>query len=156
MGLRQAKLEIIDAIPGGWEVGAAFLGMSVYALRNRIYEVKDQRLSDDKTVALQQFAGTTHYADAIARASGGVFVKLPDTECENEDLMLKFNQLYVLLGNFSRDFDGALSNDGKIDKQEEALLERDVLGIQKSASELLALMVRVYGINQAGGSDGSK
>jgi hypothetical protein len=156
MELRQAKLEIIDAIPGGWDVAAAYLGMTTNALRNRVYEVKDQKLSDEKTLALQQLAKTSHYADAIARASGGVFVRLPDAEFENEDLMRKFNQLYVLLGNFSRDFDGALSNDGKIDKQEEAILERDVIGIQKSASELLALMVRVYGISQNGGANGGK
>jgi hypothetical protein len=89
--------------------------MTPAALRNRIYEVKDRKLSEEKSLALQQLSETTHYADAIARASGGVFVKLPEAECENEDLMMKFNQLYVLLGNFSRDFDGALRNDGKID-----------------------------------------
>ncbi|WP_036170383.1 YmfL family putative regulatory protein [Massilia sp. 9096] len=156
MGLRQAKLDMIERVKGGWDVAAAYLGMSPAALRNRIYEVKDQKLSDEKSLALQQLSETTHYVDAIAQASGGVFVKLPDTECENEDLMKKFNQLYVLLGNFSRDFDSALSNDCIVDKQEEAVLERDVIGIQKSASELLALIVRVYGINHRGGAHGGE
>jgi hypothetical protein len=156
MELRQSKLQMIEAIPGGWDVAAVFLGLTTNALRNRIYEVKDQKLSDEKSLALQALSKTTYYADAIAQASGGVFVCLPEAEYENEDLMMKFNQLYVLLGNFSRDFDGALRNDGVIDKQEEAVLERDVIGIQKSASELLALMVRIYGINQAGGDHGAR
>jgi hypothetical protein len=156
MGLRDAKLKMIDAVTGGWDVAAGYLGMSTNALRNRIYEVKDQRLSDEKSLALQMLSKTSHYADAVARESGGVFVRLPDVECENEDLMRKFNQLYLLLGNLSRDFDGALSNDGVIDKREEAILELDVVGIQKTVSELLALMVRVYGVNQAGGDHGAR
>lgn len=156
MELRQAKLQMIDAVTGGWDVAAAFLGMSTNALRNRIYEVKDQKLSDEKSLALQALSETSHYADAIARASGGVFVRLPDIECENEDLMRKFNELYVYLGNFSRDFDGALSNDGVIDKQEEAILDRDVKQLQKAVAELFALMVRVYGINEPGAEHGSK
>lgn len=156
MGLREAKLKMIESVAGGWDVAAAYLGMSTNALRNRIYEVKDQRLSDEKSIALQQLSNTSCYADAVARESGGVFVRLPDVECDNEDLMRKFNQLYMLMGNFSRDFDGALSNDGVIDKREEAILELDVVSIQKSASELLALMVRVYGINQVEGDHGPR
>lgn len=153
MGLRQAKLEMIEAVTGGWDVAAAFLGMTPNALRNRVYEVKDQKLSDEKSLALQQLSNTTHYADAIARLSGGVFVQMPDVECENEDLMRKFNDLYVVLGNFSRDFDLALSNDGAINKQEEAILERDVSQLQKAAAELLALIVRVYGVGKNGGAN---
>lgn len=156
MELRQAKLEIIDAIPGGWDVAAAFLGLTVNALRNRVYEVKDQKLSDEKTLALQQLSKTTHYADAIAQASGGVFVRLPEAECENSDLMLKLNQVYVYLGNFSRDFDAALANDGMIDAQEQVILEGDVQKLHKAMAEVLALMLRVYGINQAGGNHGAR
>jgi hypothetical protein len=156
MELRRAKLAMIDAVTGGWDVAAAYLGLTVNALRNRVYEVKDQKLSDEKSLALQELSKTTHYAEAIARASGGVFVRLPDIECENEDLMRKFNQVYVGLGNFSRDFDAALSNDGAIDRQEEAILERDVSQLHKSLAELLALMVRVYGVHQAGGDHASK
>jgi hypothetical protein len=156
MELRQAKLQMIDAVPGGWDVAAVYLGMSTNALRNRIYEVKDQKLSDEKSLALQQLSKTTHYADAIAQASGGVFVRLPDVECENEDLMRKFNELYVCLGNFSRDFDTALSNDGVIDKREEVILEHDVQQLQKSLAEVFALMLRVYGVNQPGAGNGAR
>lgn len=148
MALRQAKLDMIDAVPGGWDVAAAYLGMSPAALRNRIYEVKDQKLSDEKSIALQALANSTAYADAIARASGGIFMRMPDTECDNEDIMRKFNEMYALLGTFSRDFEIALSNDGAIDKQEEAILERDVRHLQKAMAEVLALMLHVYGIDK--------
>jgi len=156
MELRQAKLKMIEALPGGWDAAAFYLDMTTNALRNRVYEVKDQKLSDEKSLALQVISKTTHYADAIAHASGGVFVRLPDVECENEDLMRKFNELYVFLGNFSRNFDEALSNDGVIDKQEEALLDRDVKQLQKAVAEVFALMLRVYGADQPGDNHGTR
>ena len=156
MELREAKLKMIDAVPGGWATAAGFLGLTENALRNRVYEVKDQKLPDEKSLMLQELSKTSYYADAIARASGGVFVRLPDAECENEDLMRKFNELYVLMGNFSRNFDTALSNDNVIDKQEEEILQRDVHLLQKSASELLALMIRVYGINNVEADHGGR
>ena len=152
MELRQAKLEMIEAVPGGWDVAAAYLGMTTNALRNRVYEVKDQKLSDEKSIALQHLAQTTHYADAVTRACGGIFVRVPDAECDNEDIMRKFNEMYALLGTFSRDFEIALSNDGAIDKQEEAILERDVRHLQKAMAEVLALMLHVYGVDKRGGS----
>lgn len=156
MELRQAKLNMIEAIPGGWDAAAYYLGMTTNALRNRVYEVKDQKLSDEKSLALQVVSKTTHYADAVAHASGGVFVRLPDVECENEDLMKKFNELYVHLGNFSRDFDAALSDDGVIDKREESILDRDVQQLQKAVAEVFALMLRVYGADQPGADHGTR
>lgn len=144
MGLRDAKLKMIAGITGSWEVAAAYLGMTVNALRNRAYEVKGQVLSEDHCLALQTLSGTTHYAEAIATASGGVFVKLPDDlGCENEALMKKFNDLYTELGTFSRDFSAATA-DEKIDQRERAILEEDAARMHKVLSELVALMFRIY------------
>jgi len=144
MGLRDAKLKMIAGITGSWEVAAAYLGMTVNALRNRAYEVKGQVLSEDHCLALQTLSGTTHYAEAIATASGGVFVKLPDDlSCENEVLMKKFNDLYTELGTFSRDFTEAIV-DEKIDQREREVLEADAARLHKALAELAALMFRIY------------
>lgn len=144
MELRDAKLKMISKVTGAWEVAAAYLGMTVNALRNRAYEVKGQVLSEDHCLALQTLSGTTYYAEAIATASGGVFVKLPDDlSCENEVLMKKFNDLYTELGTFSRDFSEAI-NDDKIDERERELLEGDAARMHKVLAELAALMFRIY------------
>ena len=154
MELREAKLKMIAAVRGGWEVAAPYLGMSVNALRNRIYGVKDQKLSDEDSLALQMLSDTKHYAEAIAAASGGIFVQLPDgADCENQDLMKKFNELYAELGDLSRDFNAAISNDDVIDAREQKLLEEDARKMHQTLSELLGLIFRVYGQPSAGGKD---
>jgi hypothetical protein len=144
MELRDAKLKMISGVPGSWGVVAGCLGMTVNALRNRAYEVKGQVLTEDHCLALQALSGTTYYAEAIATASGGVFVKLPDDlSCENEVLMKKFNDLYTELGTFSRDFSAATA-DEKIDQREREILEEDAARMHKVLSELVALMFRIY------------
>jgi hypothetical protein len=154
MELREAKLKMIAAVRGGWEVAAPYLGMSVNALRNRVYGVKDQKLSDEDSLALQMLSDTKHYAEAIAAASGGIFVRLPDGgECENQDLMKKFNELYAELGDLSRDFNTAISNDDVIDSRERKILEDDARKMHQTLSELLGLMFLVYGQPSAGGKD---
>lgn len=155
MELREAKLKMISAIDGGWDVAAAYLGMTTNALRNRVYEVKEQKLSDENSLALQHLSKTTFYADAIAQASGGSFVLLPTGgEFENADLMKKFNELYTLLGTFSGDFNAAIKNDDVIDGREQHVLEEDVHQLHKCLSEVLALMIHVYGVGKRGEKHG--
>lgn len=144
MELRDAKLKMIGKVRGTWEVAAAYLGMTVSALRNRAYETKGQVLSEDHCLALQELSGTTLYAEAIANASGGVFLKLPDDLlCENEVLMKKFNDLYAELGTFSRHFTEATA-DEEIDQDERAMLEADAARMHKVLAELVALVFRIY------------
>ena len=144
MELRDAKLKMIGKVRGTWEVAAAYLGMTVSALRNRAYETKGQVLSEDHCLALQELSGTTLYAEAIANASGGVFLKLPDDlSCENEALMKKFNDLYAELGTFSRHFTEATA-DEEIDQDERAMLEADAARMHKVLAELVALVFRIY------------
>lgn len=144
MELRDAKLQLIATVPGGWEVAAAYLGMTVNALRNRAYEVKGQALTENHSLALQQLCDKTFYAEAIATASGGTFVKLPDDPLsDNHDLMKKFQDLYVELGTFSHHFKEATA-DEKIDKREQAQLEQDAARMHKVLAELLKLMIHVY------------
>jgi hypothetical protein len=154
MELREAKLKMIAAVRGGWEVAAPNLGMSVNALRNRVYGVKDQKLSDEDSLALQLLSDTKHYAEAIAAASGGIFVRLPDGgEHENQDLMKKFNELYTKLGDLSRDFTAAIANDDSIDARERKVLEEDARKMHQTLSELLGLMFLIYGQPSDGGKD---
>jgi hypothetical protein len=134
---------MIKAFPGGWDALVGALGMSRDALENRIYERKGQGVLVETALQMQKFSSTTYFAEAVSAASGGTFVKLPDIELHNDDLMKKFNELYAELGKFSRDFNQATA-DEQIDRREEAILAADVDQMHKTLSELLGLVLRVY------------
>ena len=144
VNIRQSYLSMIKAFPGGWDAMAGALGMSRDALENRVYERKGQGVTVETALQVQAFSQTTNFAEAIATASGGTFLKLPDDLSEdNELLMSKFQTLYARLGDFSKDFTAATEDD-LVDRREQAILEHDAAEIQKVVAELLALTLRIY------------
>ncbi|SDH05530.1 MULTISPECIES: YmfL family putative regulatory protein [unclassified Duganella] len=144
MDVRSAILNLINAIPGKWVVAAAHLGMTENSLRNRAYETKGQSLSTDHALALQQLTGGTDFAEAIAVASGGTFVKLPEAgEIENESIQLLFNENYAELGKLFNAFIGAIE-DNKIDSNERQKLEALGAQLHRKTETLLAVMFSVY------------
>jgi hypothetical protein len=135
---------MIKAFPGGWDAIVGALGMTRDALENRIYERKGQGVLAETALQMQKFSDTTFFAEAVATASGGVFLKLPgDLSNDNEALMGKFQSLYVELGQFSKDFAEATADD-LIDKRERATLEAGAARTHKVLAELLALTLRIY------------
>lgn len=144
MNLRQSYLAMIKGFPGGWDAMAGALGMSRDALENRVYERKGQGITVETALQIQAFTQGAQFAEAIATASGGTFVKLPDDlSNDNELLMAKFQSLYAELGQFSRDFSAATADD-LIDSREKLILEQDAAQLHKVLSELLALTFRIY------------
>lgn len=144
MDIRRSYLAMIKAFPGGWDSITGAVGLSRDALENRIYERKGQGVQVELALQLQAFAGTTHFAEAVAVKSGGSFVKLPnDLSDANEDLGKKFRELMVRLGEFSACFDDAIE-DSKITKAERRDLEAIAARMQRCIAELLALSFRVY------------
>lgn len=144
MDIRESYLAMIRAMPGGWGGMCGALAMTRDALENRIYERKGQGLLVETALNIQSFSGTAHFAEAVATASGGVFVQLPtDLSDDNVVLERKFHELYKELGLLSADYSQATGDD-LVTPAERRLLEGDVARIQKVLSELLALTVRVY------------
>ena len=147
MDTRESYLAMIKAMSGGWGAMCGALAMTRDALENRIYERKGQGLLVETALHMQSFSGTTLFAEAIATASGGAFVKLPaDMDFANEELGKKWRTLYVELGTLARHFDEA-TVDEVIDKREQALLDADAARAHKVLAELMALTRRVYGPN---------
>jgi hypothetical protein len=135
---------MIKAFPGGWDAMVGALGMSRDALENRIYERKGQGVLVETARQLQAFSGTTHFAEAIATASGGVFVKLPDDlDGDNDEMWSKAQQLQIELGRFFEDVKKATA-DGVIDEREQAVLDADEARVHKVMAELHALVRRIY------------
>lgn len=128
----------------GWAGTAATLGMSRSALEARVYEVKGSGMRVQTALLIQSYAGTTHFAEAVCHASGGMFVALPVPEqMDNEALMSKFLALSSEFGKLSKDFADAVSDD-VIDRKERTVLEADGAQLQRLVAELLELSFRVY------------
>jgi hypothetical protein len=144
MNLRRAVLDMVNAVDGKWVVAAAHLGMSESSLKNRAYETKGQSLSTADSLALQQLSGTTLFAEAIACASNGTFVALPQaSEIENDSIHAVFNETYREIGRLFETFTNA-TKDGVIDRHERAALEELGVALHKRTESLLALMFAVY------------
>ena len=153
MEIRKAYLSMIKDFPGGADSLSAGLGMTRDALENRVFERKGQRLSVDTAMQMQAFSGSTHFAEAIARATGGVFLKLPDVvDVGNVDLSRKFHELYTELGAFSQRYAEA-TDDNKITRKEKADLTAIADEMHKTLQELLQISFQVFCVN--GGEKGA-
>lgn len=134
---------MIKAFPGGWDAMAGALGMSRDALENRIYERKGQGVLVETARQMQKFSSTTHFAEAIATDSGGVFLKLPAADDDNEEMWVKAQKLQIELGRFFADVQVAIA-DGVIDARERKLLAADEARIHRVVAELHALVLRLH------------
>ncbi|WP_107804234.1 YmfL family putative regulatory protein [Nitrosomonas oligotropha] len=144
MDTREAYTKMITAYPGGWPAMAAALGMTKDALENRVYERKGQQINVHTAMQLQAFSQTTLFAEAISQESDGIFVKLPDlNECDHEELLGKFNQLYAELGQLSEKFSHH-TQDGKIDRREKRDLTNTSQQIHRTVQELMILTFAIY------------
>lgn len=144
MNLRQAYLGMIKNFSGGWDAMCGALGMSRDALENRIYERRGQSVCVDTALQMQAFSGTKHFAEAIATASGGVFVQIPQSsDVDNDALLAKFNALHAQIGLLSVRFSEATA-DGEVNKRERADLAAIGDKIHRATQELLALTFAVY------------
>ena len=144
MEIKRAYLAMIKEFPGGWDAMAGALGMTRDALENRIYERKGQSVLTETALQMQQFSSSTHFAEAVAQVSGGVFMKLPEHgDHDRDELLAKFNELYAELGDLSIKFKVSIE-DGEIDKRERADLSDVGQHIHRTVEELLTLTFQIY------------
>jgi len=128
----------------GWTGTAATLGMTKSQLHARVYEVKGSGMRVETALLIQMYAGTTHFAQAVAAASGGVFFELPQAGgLGGIGLHDKFHELYAELGRLSATYTDA-TKDGEIDRRERADLESIAQEMHKTMRELMALMFQIY------------
>lgn len=149
MELRPAYLAMIREFPGGQDAMAAALGYSRDALENRVYERKGQQISVHVALQMQAFSGTDHFAQAVAKLSGGTFVKLPCVEhIDNESISEKFHEIFEELGELSAEFRVATA-DGFIDAREKARINKIVDAMHVTMDQIRALTFKVYCLQTA-------
>lgn len=129
----------------GWNGTAGTLGMTKSALEARVYEVKGSGMRVDTALLIQSYAGTKHFAQAVAHASGGVYVDLPEPDCvHGESVDAKFRELVRKLGKLTATFEASIEGDDEIDARERTDLEACAQEMHKTLQELTALMFHVY------------
>lgn len=135
----------------GWAGTAATLGMSLQMLEARVYGFNGNGMRVDTAMTIQRYAGTSDFAQAVAAASGGVFVRLPDGDVMcRDDLQNKFHELHKEIGDLSGTYMAATA-DGEIDKKERRQLEDIEQRMHKTMRELMALMFIIYCPSTAAG-----
>lgn len=145
MKIHNAYLAMIKTVTGGWDAMAERLGISRASLQNRIYGVRGQSVDVDLALQMQAVSESSMFAEAIATASGGVFVKLPNVDyIDNDDLLAKVMELQTELGTLTSTFLEAINGDGEIDSRERSAIESIKEEMHKTLSELTGLMFRIY------------
>jgi len=128
----------------GWNGTAATLGMKRSSLEARVYELGGHGMRVETAMMVQAYSGTTLFAQAVAAASGGVFIELPTAgPLDGEELEAKFHELYAVLGDLSREYRAAIE-DNEINARERAKLQRIEGAMHKTMKELMTTMFRVY------------
>lgn len=154
MGIRNAYLSMIRAMPGGWDAMAAALGMSKAGLENRVYERKEQRMHVETALAMQALSGTRRLAEAIAQESGGVFVPLPEISTSGrEELFDKQQELLAELGDLFGRF-REFTVDGELDARESVRLQGLTDEVHRGLQEFMAIALQLYKRHHIAGEDG--
>lgn len=145
MKIRDAYVQMIKAYNGGWAAMAAALGMkSNAALHNRVYEVRGQELTVNEAIAMQSLSNTDYFAAAVAEASGGVFLKLPDPDqIDRDDLLAAYQEAVADMGELSRELIED-TKDGEIDDRERARILAREARLQKATARLVALNLEIF------------
>jgi hypothetical protein len=129
----------------GWNGTAATLGMTKSALEARVYEVKGVGMRVDTALLIQRYAGTKHFAQAVAFASGGVYFDLPPANDDgNHDPDEKLLEIMIEAGEYASAYKKA-KEDGVINRAERAHLHAIEQQMHKSLCELRVAILRKHG-----------
>lgn len=147
---------MIRAMSGGWGAMCGALCLSRNALENRVYERNGSGVLVETAMMMQKLSGTTYFADAVACASGGTFIKLPDlAPGDNEPIANKFHALYRELGELSKNYTDAVADD-KITPAERKILKANVARLHKVLQELLGLTFQTFCENGVDDGEGDQ
>ncbi len=148
---------LITATPGGYERIADELhaGASDNALRNRVRQHAGQMVPLGMAITLEQISGRSDITEAMCKRAGGVFVKLPEVnDIGNYELLIKFNDLLVALGDFGRAHN-EFTADGVLDRDETKRLKAKGYKAQSIIAEIIAISVMLWGDAPVCGTEAS-
>ncbi|ELW8194564.1 DNA-binding protein [Yersinia enterocolitica] len=159
------QLDISDAIhqlitqtPGKYDAMAKQLcplSGTENALRNRVRQLAGQFVPLGMAVEMESISGRSDITEAMCKRAGGVFVKLPEVnDIGNDELLIKFNDLLVALGDFGRAHN-EFTSDGILDRDETKRLKAKGYIAQSIIAEIIAISVMLWGDASVCGTEAS-
>ncbi|TCL06862.1 hypothetical protein EZJ58_5159 [Sodalis ligni] len=142
----RAVRKTISELPGGYEEAPTWLGNKITndSLFNRLRTNGDQLFPLGWAIVLQKAGGSHHVADAVARASGGVFVPLPDVEkVDNADINQRLLEAIEQITSYSQQIREAVE-DGIIEPHERAIIDDELYRVIAKLQEHLTLVYLVF------------
>ncbi|HDL7635217.1 TPA: YmfL family putative regulatory protein [Yersinia enterocolitica] len=125
------------------------------ALRNRVRQLAGQVVPLGMAVDMEFFSGRSDITEAMCKRAGGVFVKLPEVnDIGNDELLIKFNDLLVALGDFGRAHN-QFTADGVLDSDETKRLKAKGYKAQSIIAEIVAVTVMLWGDAPVCGTEAS-
>nr|WP_276528262.1 YmfL family putative regulatory protein [Yersinia bercovieri] len=106
-------------------------------------------------VEMESISGRSDITEAMCKRAGGVFVKLPEVnDIGNDELLIKFNDLLVALGDFGRAHN-EFTSDGILDRDETKRLKAKGYKAQSIIAEIVAVTVMLWGDAPVCGTEAS-
>lgn len=143
----KAVRRTIADLPGGYEEAPSWLGSKVTkdSLFNRLRSTfADQIFPLGWALVLQKACGKYYVTEAIARASGGVFIPLPDIEeVDNADINQRLLESIEEIGIYSQKVRAA-TEDGVIDSREREEIDEEFYRVITKLEEHKALLYMIH------------
>lgn len=154
-----AVKSMITSLSGGYEEAVDWIGRkeggyddgtTTSSLMNRLRDDGDQIFPLGWALLLQQAGGTYHIADAVARASGGVFVPLADVEeVDNSDINQRLLEAIEQITKYSQQVRTAIE-DGVVDPHERAAINDELYLAISKLQEHASLVYRIFCVPEVG------
>ncbi|MEQ4627649.1 YmfL family putative regulatory protein [Providencia manganoxydans] len=143
----------ISSLPGGYDEAPEWLGkkdtdnptgVTTQSLYNRLRTDGDQLFPLGWAMVLQQASGNHFIANAVAKASGGVFVPHPDIgDVDNDDINIRLMEALTAVGEYCERIKKAIA-DGEIDDREKQEIDDSFHVTNVKFHEHLSLVYRVF------------
>ncbi len=150
--------QLITQTPGKYDAMAKQLcplSGTENALRNRVRQLAGQVVPLGMAIEMESISGRSDITEAMCKRAGGVFVKLPEVnDIGNDELLIKFNDLLVALGDFGRAHN-EFTSDGILDRDETKRLKAKGYKAQSIIAEIIAISVMLWGDAPVCGTEAS-
>ncbi|GKX46116.1 MULTISPECIES: YmfL family putative regulatory protein [Pectobacterium] len=146
-----AMHKLITEFAGGYEAMAQQLSHdgTYNALSNRVRQVGGQMVPFGMAIQMEAISDRTDITQAMCKRAGGVFVKLPDVEqTDNEELLVKFNELLASLGAFAHAHN-EFTADGVLDRDETKRMRAKGYRVQSLVAEIMVVTEMLFGEGDA-------
>ncbi|MBF0690617.1 DNA-binding protein [Providencia alcalifaciens] len=143
----------ISSLPGGYDEAPEWLGkkdtdnpsgVTAQSLFNRLRTDGDQLFPFGWAMVLQQASGNHFIANAVAKASGGIFVPQPDIgDIDNEDINIRLMEALSAIGEYCECIKESIA-DGEVDDAEREKIEERLYLASLKLQEHASLVYRVF------------